>query len=356
MKICIVGAGAIGGFLAAKLAQSGEEVTVVDRGRHLQAIRSVGLHLQMADGTESVTTNLAVTDRLAEVGTSDLIILAVKAHQIAAVAPGLPAIYGPDTVVLTVQNGIPWWYFERHGGVLENTRLRTLDPEGIISRSIPAERVLGCVAYPAAGVTAPGRIRHVEGNRFPVGELDGELSMRAARVADLFNAAGFKSIVLGDIRSEIWLKAWGALSFNPISALTQATMLDICSFAETRVLVASMMAETQVIAEKLGISFRHTIERRITGAAGVGAHKTSMLQDLLAGRSLEIDGVIGVIVELGRLTKTQCPSVDAIYACVKLLDQMLQRASRSSPVVATGHKRVGESREDASQAISPEEA
>ncbi|WP_295428818.1 2-dehydropantoate 2-reductase [uncultured Thiodictyon sp.] len=328
MKICIVGAGAIGGLLAAKFARSGEEVTVVDRGLHLQAILRDGLHLQMADGTQSVTTKLAVTDRLAEVGTTDLIVLAVKAHQIAAVAPGLPGIYGPDTTVLTVQNGIPWWYFERHGGALENTRLWSLDPEGIISRNIPAERLIGCVAYPASSVTGPGRIRHIEGNRFPVGELDGKLSERAARVAGLFNAVGFKSFVLEDIRSEIWLKAWGALSFNPISALTQATMLDICCFPQTRVLVASMMAETQVIAEKLGISFRHTIERRITGAAGVGAHKTSMLQDLLAARSLEIDGVIGVIVELGRLTKTPCPSVDAIYACVKLLDRKMSGVRR----------------------------
>jgi 2-dehydropantoate 2-reductase len=329
MKICMIGAGAIGGLLAVKFALAGKEVTAVDQGLHLQAMRENGLRLHMADGTQWVAPNLRVTGQIKEVGISDLIILAVKAHQLATVAPHLPRLYGPDTVVLTVQNGLPWWYFQRHGGALEGTRLQTLDPDGVMTQHIPAERILGCVAYPASAMMGPGRIQHIEGNRFPVGELDGSRSERAMRVADLFNTAGFKSFVLEDIRAEIWLKAWGALSFNPISALTQATMVDICRFPETRALVATMMREAQVIAEKLGITFRHPIEKRIAGAEAVGAHKTSMLQDLQAGRSLEIEAVIGAIAELGRLTETPCLSVDAVYACAKLLDHTLERKEES---------------------------
>jgi len=284
----------------------------------------------MADGTLAVAPTLRVTDHPEELEPAELIILAVKAHQIPAIAPRLPSLYRPDTLVLTVQNGIPWWYFQRHGGPLEGTRLQTLDPEGVIARHIPAERILGGVAYPASTLAAPGLIQHIEGHRFPVGELDGSRGDRAARVADLFNAAGFKSFVLDDLRGELWLKAWGALSFNPISALTQATMADICRFPETRALVAAMMGEAQRIAEQLGITFRHPIKKRIAGAEAVGAHKTSMLQDLQAGRSLEIEAVIGAIAELGRLTGTPCPVIDAVYACAKLLDHTMRQSGLAS--------------------------
>jgi 2-dehydropantoate 2-reductase len=325
MKVCIVGAGSIGGLLAVKFSQAGAEVTVVDRGLHLEAMQSRGLSLRMADGTESTANDLRVTGKISQAAKADLVILGVKAYQIADVAPDLPSLYGPDTSVLTVQNGIPWWYFERHGGELDSTRLQTLDPEGLIAQHIPAERILGCVAYPACEMVAPGMIHHIEGNRFPVGELDGCVSERADVAAKLFNNAGLKSYVIEDIRAEIWLKAWGALSFNPISALTQATMVDICRHDETRKLVVDMMTEAQTIAEKLGIAFRRTIEERIAGAEAVGAHKTSMLQDSLAGRPMEVDAVIGAVTELGRITQSRCPTIDSIYACVNLLNDKVQQ-------------------------------
>ena len=325
MKVCIVGAGGIGGLLAVKFSQAGEEVTVVDRGLHLEAIKSRGLSLRMADGTESTADDLRITDKISQAAKADLVILAVKAHQIADVAPDLPPLYGPDTSVLTLQNGIPWWYFERHGGELDGTTLQKLDPEGLIAQHIPAERILGCVAYPACEMVAPGMIHHIEGNRFPVGELDGCVSERADVAAKLLNNAGLKSYVIEDIRAEIWLKAWGALSFNPISALTQATMVDICRHDETRKLVVDMMTEAQTIAEKLGIAFRRTIEERIAGAEAVGAHKTSMLQDSLAGRPMEVDAVIGAVTELGRITQSPCPTIDAIYACANLLNDKIQQ-------------------------------
>jgi 2-dehydropantoate 2-reductase len=325
MKVCIVGAGSIGGLLAVKFSQAGAEVTVVDRGLHLEAMQSRGLSLRMADGTESTANDLRVTGKISQAAKADLVILGVKAYQIADVAPDLPSLYGPDTSVLTVQNGIPWWYFERHGGELDSTRLQTLDPEGLIAQHIPAERILGCVAYPACEMVAPGMIHHIEGNRFPVGELDGCVSERADVAAKLFNNAGLKSYVIEDIRAEIWLKAWGALSFNPISALTQATMVDICQHNETRKLVVDMMTEAQTIAEKLGIAFRRTIEERVAGAEAVGAHKTSMLQDSLAGRPMEVDAVIGAVTELGRITQSRCPTIDSIYACVNLLNDKVQQ-------------------------------
>lgn len=325
MKVCIVGAGSVGGLLAVKFSQAGEEVTVVDRGLHLEAMQSRGLSLRMADGTESTANDLRVTGKISQAAKADLVILGVKAYQIADVAPDLSSLYGPDTSVLTVQNGIPWWYFERHGGELDSTRLQTLDPKGLIAQHIPAERILGCVAYPACEMVAPGMIHHIEGNRFPVGELDGCVSERADAVANLFNNAGLKSYVIEDIRAEIWLKAWGGLSFNPISALTQATMVDICQHNETRKLVVDMMTEAQTIAEKLGIAFRRTIEERIAGAEAVGAHKTSMLQDSLAGRPMEVDAVIGAVTELGRITQSPCPTIDSIYACVNLLNDKVQQ-------------------------------
>jgi 2-dehydropantoate 2-reductase len=324
MKVLVVRAGAIGGFLAVKLSLGGALVSVRDQGAHLEAIRRHGLRLRMNDGSELTAKNLNIIDDLRDAEEPDVIILAVKAHQIADVAPGLSGILAPHVVVLTVQNGIPWWYFQSYKGVMAGTRLRALDPDGLLERCIPADRILGCVAYPASTVQSPGMIHHVEGNRFPVGELDGSVSERACRVATMLNDAGLKSFVIEDIRSEIWLKAWGALSLNPISALTRATMLEICRCAETRALVAQMMGEAQCIAEKLGVSFRHTIEKRISGAEQVGQHKTSMLQDVEAGRPLEIDAVLGAVAELGDLTDTPCPSIKTVYACAKLLNQAIR--------------------------------
>jgi ketopantoate reductase len=322
MKICVVGAGAIGGLMGAKLALAGEDVTVIDQGKHLQAIQENGLKLIWHDGTDQVA-KVKATDKVPDAGRQDIVILAVKAHYLEKVARQMPAIVGPDTMIVTVQNGIPWWYFHKHGGPHQGKRLETLDPDGTLGKYIDGDKIIGCVVYPAAAIEAPGVIHHVEGDRFPVGELDGKTTPRVQKLHDTLIKAGFKSRILEDIRSEIWLKAWGNLSFNPISALTHATLVDICEFPETRRLAAAMMAEAQQIAEKLGITFRHTIEKRIEGAAGVGKHKTSMLQDVEAGRSLETEALVGAVLELGKITQTPAPSIEAVYACVKLLNKIM---------------------------------
>ena len=321
MRICVVGSGAMGGFLGVKLAVSGQTVIFIDKGEQLLAIQEKGLKLIMKDGTVDIVKDARATDSFEEAGVQDVVILALKAHHIPDVADRIPALFGPDTCVVTIQNGIPWWYFQNHGGEFEGLRLESLDPTGIIEANIPFFRIIGCIAYPAAKIIEPGVVYQVEGNRFPVGELDGRESERCQKLAQIFLDAGFKSYILDDIRSEIWLKAWGNLSFNPISALTHATLVDICRFPETRNLAARMMEETQEVAGKLGIQFRHTIEKRIAGAESVGAHKTSMLQDVEAGQSLENEALIGAITELARLTKTSVPSIEAVYACTKLLDR-----------------------------------
>jgi ketopantoate reductase len=323
MKVCIVGAGAIGGLMGAKLALAGEEVTVVDQGQHLKAIQENGLKLIWENGTETVAEIAKATDKVKDAGDQDLIILGLKAHYLDQVAKDIPGITGPDTMIVTVQNGIPWWYFHKHAGPFEGHTLESLDPSGVLGKHIDADKIIGCVVYPAATVTAPGVIQHVEGDRFPIGELDGSESERVQKLHDVLVNAGFRSRILDDIRSEIWLKAWGNLSFNPISALTHATLVDICRFKETRKLAEAMMAEAQTIGEALGITFRHSIEKRIEGAESVGSHKTSMLQDVEAGRSLETEALIGAILELSRLTETPAPSINAVYACVKLLNKVM---------------------------------
>lgn len=324
MKICVVGAGAIGGLLGGKLAIAGESVTFIEtNAAHRDAINKQGLKLLMHGGGELVAKNVRATADVGEPGPQDLIIVAVKAHQIPMVAPRLKPLYGKDTIVMTVQNGIPWWYFHKHGGPLEGKRLASVDPDGTIDANIEPDRIIGCVVYPAGEVIGPGVIKHVEGDRFSVGELDGSKSNRVEMIAQMLIAAGFKSFVLDNVRSEIWLKAWGNLSFNPISALTHGTLEGICRFPPTRDLAAKMMEEAQAIANKLGITFRHTIEKRIAGAEAVGPHKTSMLQDVEAGRGLEIEALVGSVVELGRLTETPTPHIDAVYACAKLLDKVM---------------------------------
>lgn len=323
MRVCVVGAGAIGGLIGARLSLAGEAVTVIDQGAHLEAIRKQGLRLIWEDGSEYLADKISATSSFEEAGEQDCVILGLKAHYLEAVAPKLEPLLGPETTIITVQNGIPWWYFQRHGGPHEGHRLQTLDPTGILGKSIDPARIIGCVVYPAAEVTAPGVIKHVEGDRLPVGELDGSESERVQAIHDMFINAGFRSRVLDDVRSEIWLKAWGNLSFNPISALTHATLEDICLFPDTRELAATMMQEAQDIATKLGITFRHTIEKRIAGAEAVGAHKTSMLQDVELGRSLEIEALVGAVLEMGRLTQIPAPSIKAVYACVKLLNKVM---------------------------------
>ncbi|MBM3733848.1 MAG: 2-dehydropantoate 2-reductase [Acidimicrobiia bacterium] len=322
MRICVVGAGAIGGLMAAKLALAGNPVTVVDMGRHLAAIRDKGLKLVWENGKEFVARVRAV-ESLAEAGPQDLVILAVKAHFLEQAARDIESVLGPETMVMTVQNGLPWWYFQRLGGPHDGHKLESLDPTGVLGRKIDPKRLVGCVVYPAAAVVEPGVIHHVEGDRFPIGELDGQETGRVKRLHEVLVAAGLKSRVLTDIRSEIWLKAWGNLSFNPISALAHATLADICRFPETRALAVDMMREAQAVAEKLGVTFRHTIEKRIEGAEAVGAHKTSMLQDVEAGRSLETEALIGSILEMAKITGTPAPAIQAVYALVKLLNRTM---------------------------------
>jgi 2-dehydropantoate 2-reductase len=319
MKIAVIGAGAIGGLVGARLALAGEEVTFLVRGRNLQAIRAGGIKLIELSGEERVATNVRATDDYDEAGPQELVILALKAHQVGAVANQIGKLFGPDTVVVTMQNGIPFWYFHRHGGPLDGHTVRSVDATGELARRIPPERVLGCVVYPAADLVAPGVIKHVEGDRFPLGELDGSASARVNAVSACFQRAGFKSPVLDNIRAEIWLKLWGNVSFNPISALAHSTLVDICEHPLARDLAAEMMREAEAVAAKLGISFRVTLDRRIEGAAKVGKHKTSMLQDVEAGRGPEIDALVGSVVELARLTGTPTPHIDSAYALVKLL-------------------------------------
>jgi len=321
MKIAIIGAGAIGGFVGAQLAHAGEDVTFIARGATLEALKSRGIRVIMSDGSEKAVPRVKATADYAAAGPQDVVVLAMKAHQVEAVAADVPKLLGPGTVIVPMQNGIPFWYFHKHGGALEGSTVTSVDPGGTIRKNIPCERVIGCVVYPATELLAAGVIKQIEGNRFPVGDLDGTESERAKRVSECFIRGGLQSPVLTDIRAEMWLKLWGNMTFNPISALSRATLAAICQYPPTRELARAMMAEAQDIAGKLGISFRVSIEKRIAGAERVGHHKTSMLQDVEAGRALETDALLGSVIELGRLTGTPTPHLDAVFALTKLLEQ-----------------------------------
>ncbi|KQP16918.1 2-dehydropantoate 2-reductase [Methylobacterium sp. Leaf93] len=327
MSIAIVGAGAIGGFLGVRLANIGEDVTFIARGANLDAIRSNGMRLIEENGSEIHVKNLKATKSMEEAGVHDVVLLTVKAHQVGPIAADLHHLIGPDTIVVTMQNGIPWWYFSGgHGGELAGTHLETADPGRLIAEYLDPKHVIGSVVYPAAVLTEPGVVQVIEGHRFGLGELDGSMSPRVQTLAQLLIKAGFRAPVTSDIRAEIWLKLWGNLSFNPISALSHATLVDICQFPETRALAADMMREAETIANKLGITFKLGIERRIAGAEKVGAHKTSMLQDVEAGRPIELEALVGSIIELGRLTDTPTPHIGTVYALMRLLSQSLERA------------------------------
>ncbi len=324
MKICVVGAGSIGGMLGVKLALAGEDVTLIARGPHLAAIRANGLKLVGHDGSEQVARNVQATSSMAEAGAQDVVILGMKAQQLPPVAADLKVMFGPETVVVPTQNGVPFWYFQKHGGELDGRIVESVDPGGVCVANIEKERIVGCVVYPAAEIAAPGVIHVIEGDRFPIGELDGAETERAQRISDAFIRAGYKSPILPNIRAEMWLKLWGNLTFNPISALSHSTLVDICQFPLSRDLAAKMMTEAQTIANKLGIQFRVPLEKRIAGAEKVGKHKTSMLQDVEVGRVLEVDALVGAVVELGRMTGTPTPHIDAVYALTKLLDRTMQ--------------------------------
>ena len=323
MKIAVVGAGAIGGYLGAKLARAGEEVTFIARNRNLEAINARGFRLILEDGSEEHAPTARAVQHMAEAGPQDAVLITLKAHQVRDVLPGLRDLFGPHTMVVTMINGIPWWYFHKLAGPYEGRRLDSVDPGGFIAEHIEPERIIGSIVYPASELVEPGVVKVIEGNRFTIGELDGERSERIDALSQAMMRAGFKAPVSRDIRSELWIKLWGNLSFNPISALTHATLEQICRFGPTRALAASMMREAQAVAEKLGVRFKITLEQRIAGAEAVGAHKTSMLQDVEHGRALELEALVGSVVELGRITETPTPTIDAVYAATSLLSATL---------------------------------
>lgn len=324
MKVCIVGAGAIGGYMAVRIANAGHNVSVIARGPHLAAIKDRGMKL-IEENDEFVAENLTATEFVGELGPMDVVLLALKAHQIVPIVNDMSVLLGPNTVIVTLQNGIPWWYFQNFAGDYANRVVETVDPGGFLFNSIDPDRLIGCIAYPATTISKPGVIQHIEGNRFPVGELSGMKTERVQMVSDLFAESGFKSRIIDDIRSEIWLKLWGNLTFNPISALTHSTLVDICQFPLTRQLVATMMTEAQTVGERLGAHFRIPMEKRIAGAESVGKHKTSMLQDVEAGKPIEIESMLGAVIELAEVTGVQTPTLRAIYACVSLLDKTLSQ-------------------------------
>jgi len=334
VKIAVVGAGAIGGYVGGWLAAAGEDVTFIARGANLEAIRRDGMRVIGEDGTV-VTARASAVERAVDAGPQDVAILAVKAHQVSAVAADLAGLCNSSTAIVTMQNGIPWWYFHKHGGAYEGTPVRSADPDGSIARHVDPDRIIGSVVYPAATLEAPGVVHVVEGRRFALGEPDGSTSQRVQAVSASFTGAGFKAPVISDIRSEIWLKLWGNLSFNPISALTHATLAGLLRFPLTRELSIAMMREAESVANKLGITFRVGIDKRIAGAEKVGEHKTSMLQDVEAGRPLEIEALVGSVVELGRLTNTPTPHIDSVYALVSLLARELAASSGKLAIATT---------------------
>jgi 2-dehydropantoate 2-reductase len=318
MRITVFGAGAIGGYLAAKLGLAGRtDLSVVARGAHLEAIRAGGLRL-IEDGRETAVPMRAAA-QAEELGVQDYVVLALKAHSLGPALDQIAPLLGEGTAVVTMQNGVPWWYFHKLGGPLEGARLRAADPGGLIWERLGPERVIGSVVYPAVEVDAPGLIRHVEGKRFSLGEPSGEKSERVTRLAEELVAAGLQAPVRNDIRSEMWVKLWGNLSFNPISALTGSTLADIVADEGTRSVARAMMLEAQAIGESLGVRFLIGVDRRIKGAGDVGAHKTSMLQDLDRGRPMEIDALVTAVQELGRLTGQPTPAIDMVLALVRRL-------------------------------------
>lgn len=317
MKICIFGAGAIGGYMAVKLVQAGVDVSIVARGAHLAAIQSRGLTL-VEEGAEPVTVQVRASANATDLGVQDYVIVTLKAHSVPPVVAAMQPLIGPNTTIVSGVNGVPWWYFHKIGGPLEGTRLHSVDPGDVQWNGFGPDRVLGCVVYPAAEVSEPGVIRHVEGNRFSLGEPDGSKSDRATALSQVLQSAGLKAPVRPRLRDELWVKLWGNLSFNPISALTHATLDVLCTDPGTREVARRMMVEAQVVAEKLGVSFPIDVDRRIEGGAAVGAHRTSMLQDLDAGRPMEIDALVASVQELGRITETPTPTIDTVLALVAL--------------------------------------
>ena len=315
MKICIYGAGAIGGYVGASLALAGADVSLVARGPHLTAMKENGLKLRI--GGEEKVARVNATNDPSELGPQDYVFVSLKAHSITGVVDAMMPLLGNDTAIVTAVNGVPYWYFYGHGGALDGTRLESVDPGGKQWAAFGPQRAIGCIVYPATEVVEPGIIQHLYGDKFPIGEPNGQKTARAEAVSEAMGKAGLRAPVMENIRDEMWLKLWGNLSFNPISALTHATLDVITETPGTRAVAKAMMLEGQAIAESLGIKFRVDVERRINGAGAVGAHKTSMLQDLERGRAMEIDPLVTVVQELGRLTGLPTPTIDTVLALVQ---------------------------------------
>jgi 2-dehydropantoate 2-reductase len=316
VKITIYGAGAIGGYLAAELTLAGEDVSIVARGPHLQAIRERGLKL-LIEGKEKLA-RVRSTEDPGEIGAQDYVILTLKAHSVAPVVDRMRPLLGPDTAVVTAQNGILWWYFYKLPGPWENARLPIADPGGKIWDGLGPERAIGCVVYPSCEIVEPGVVRHIDGKRFMLGEPDGTKSERVTTLSKILTSAGLKSPVRTRIRDDIWLKLWGNVSFNPVSAVTGATLEEMIENPGTREVIRKMMLEAESVARKLGVDFPVDVDTRISWGAEVGAHRTSMLQDLEKGRPMEIDALVGSVSELGRLTSVPTPTIDTLLALVRL--------------------------------------
>jgi len=325
VRIVIVGAGAIGGYIGARLCRAGADVVLFARGPHLRAMRERGLRVKSPDGDFDVKP--AVADDLTAIGTADVVFLGVKAHSLTTLAPYLHLLFDADTSVVSVQNGIPWWYFQECGGPFEGLRLERVDPGGVIASSIEPRRIVGSLAYFSTEITEPGVIHHTEGNRISFGEPNGTRSERTRRIAEALIAAGFRCPITTRVRHEIWVKLLGNVAFNPISALTRGTLEELVRHPDTSRLVREVMTETEAVAAKLGIELPISIDQRMAGAEKVGAHKTSMLQDYEAGRPMELEAVVGAVVELGERLEVPMPATRAVYACAKLLDE--HRAAKS---------------------------
>ena len=317
MSFAIYGAGAIGAFLGAKLALAGEEVALIARGPHLRAMQAQGIQVRSPQGDFQV--HVAVTDDPKTIGPVDFVFLTVKAHSLTGIAPQVTSLLGPDTAVVSAQNGIPWWYFQRHGGPWEGTHLESVDPAGVISRAIQPSRIIGCVVYPSAVIAEPGVIDHIEGDRFSIGELDGSTSERCRRLSGALIKAGLRCPIRPRIRHDLWVKLLGNVAFNPLSALTRSTMVEIATHPEARVVAQAIMAEADAVARALGVEVPVTIEQRLSGGEKVGHHKTSMLQDVEGTKPLELESIVGAVVELGDKLGIPMPHTRTIYACAKLL-------------------------------------
>jgi 2-dehydropantoate 2-reductase len=319
MKFLIAGAGAIGAYMGARMARAGLDVTLYARGPHLRAMQEHGVRVKSVDGDFEARPNVA--GALEEVGPVDVVLLGVKAHGLTHLAPQLRSVLGPDTTVISTQNGVPWWFFQGFGGEWEGTRLERVDPGGVVSDAIEARRVVGSLVYFATEIVEPGVVRHTEGNRISLGEPDGTRSDRCKQVAEALISTGLRCPVTTRIRHEIWVKILGNVAFNPISALTGATLAQMVRDPEVCVLVRKIMGEAEAVAAQLGLELPITIEQRIAGAEKVGEHKTSMLQDLEAGRPLELEAVVGAVVELGERMKLPMTHTRVVYSCAKLLSE-----------------------------------